>query len=164
MPTYFSFSVLLGTQNYTVLQANPTRVFVMSHVVISVECINCVKILLSGASEVEMRVGLDRVTVQEMSYGASLEQTSRLRSLLYHSTNMARDVVCSINPLNAELNSICHLLELLGAHHILHVSGLRVNVDHVGFVMGNVALGQVSLAVSVSFRCGTRTVKGRNKR
>ena len=32
-----------------------------------------------------------------------------------------------INPLNAELNPICHLLALLGAHHILHVSGLRVN-------------------------------------
>ena len=33
----------------------------------------------------------------------------------------------NINPLNAELNPICHLLALLGAHHILHVSGLRVN-------------------------------------
>jgi len=32
-----------------------------------------------------------------------------------------------INPLNAELNPICHLLALLGAHHIFHVSGLRVN-------------------------------------
>ena len=30
------------------------------------------------------------------------------------------------NPLNAKLNSICHPLALLGAHHILHVSGLRV--------------------------------------
>ena len=29
--------------------------------------------------------------------------------------------------LNAELNPICHLLALLGAHHILHVSGVRVN-------------------------------------
>ena len=28
--------------------------------------------------------------------------------------------------LNAELNPICHLLTLLGAHHIFHVSGLRV--------------------------------------
>jgi hypothetical protein len=27
-----------------------------------------------------------------------------------------------VNPLNAELNPICHLLALLGAHHILHVS------------------------------------------
>ena len=33
----------------------------------------------------------------------------------------------SLNPLNAELNPICHLLALLGAHDILHVSGLRVN-------------------------------------
>ena len=33
------------------------------------------------------------------------------------------------NPLNAELNPVCHLLELLGAHHIFHVSGLRVNID-----------------------------------
>ena len=30
------------------------------------------------------------------------------------------------NPLNAELNLICHLLALLGAHHILHVSKIRV--------------------------------------
>jgi hypothetical protein len=27
-----------------------------------------------------------------------------------------------INPLNAQLNPICPLLELFGAHHILHVS------------------------------------------
>jgi len=26
------------------------------------------------------------------------------------------------NPLNAELNPICNLLALLGAHHILHIS------------------------------------------
>ena len=31
------------------------------------------------------------------------------------------------NPLNAELNPICHLLALL-AHHILHVSRIRVNL------------------------------------
>ena len=34
----------------------------------------------------------------------------------------------SINPLNAELNPICHLRALLGAHHILHISRIRVNV------------------------------------
>jgi len=32
-----------------------------------------------------------------------------------------------INPLNAELNPICHLLALLGAHHILYLSRIRVN-------------------------------------
>ena len=31
------------------------------------------------------------------------------------------------NPLNAELNPICHLLALLEPHHILHVSKMRVN-------------------------------------
>jgi len=31
-----------------------------------------------------------------------------------------------LNPFNAELNLIFHLLALLGAHHILHVSRIRV--------------------------------------
>jgi hypothetical protein len=34
--------------------------------------------------------------------------------------------VLKVNRLNAELNPICHLLALLGAHHILHVSRIRV--------------------------------------
>ena len=32
----------------------------------------------------------------------------------------------SFNPLNPELNPICYLLALLGAHHFLHVSRIRV--------------------------------------
>jgi len=35
------------------------------------------------------------------------------------------------NPSNAKLNPICHLLALLGAHHILHVSRVRVKEDDV---------------------------------
>jgi hypothetical protein len=31
------------------------------------------------------------------------------------------------NPLNAKLNPICHLLEMLAAHPILHVSRIKVN-------------------------------------
>jgi len=31
-----------------------------------------------------------------------------------------------LNPSNAELNLVCHLLALLGAHHILHISRIRV--------------------------------------
>ena len=37
------------------------------------------------------------------------------------------------NPLNAKLNPICHLLALLEAHHILHISRIRVNI-----ALGNV--------------------------
>ena len=33
-----------------------------------------------------------------------------------------------INPLNAELNPIRHLLALVGARHIVHVSRIKVNV------------------------------------
>ena len=40
-----------------------------------------------------------------------------------HSPNFAR----AINPLNAELNPICHLLALLGGATIVVVSRLRVN-------------------------------------
>jgi hypothetical protein len=36
---------------------------------------------------------------------------------------------CEFNTLNAELNPICHLLALLGAHHILHVSRIRVKAQ-----------------------------------
>ena len=31
-----------------------------------------------------------------------------------------------VNPLNAELNPICHLLALLGVYHFLHISRIRV--------------------------------------
>jgi len=34
----------------------------------------------------------------------------------------------NVNPLNTKLNPICHLLALFGAHHILHISRIRVNV------------------------------------
>jgi hypothetical protein len=44
---------------------------------------------------------------------------SWIRSTFSHST--------SFNPLNAELNPICQLLTLLGAHCIHHVSRIRVN-------------------------------------
>ena len=40
------------------------------------------------------------------------------------------------NPLNAELNPICHLLALLEAHHILHVSRIRVN-NEIGDIYTN---------------------------
>jgi hypothetical protein len=36
-----------------------------------------------------------------------------------------------VNPLNAELNPICHLLALLRAHQILHVSRIRVKEDAI---------------------------------
>jgi hypothetical protein len=42
-------------------------------------------------------------------------------------TSRRKPEIALINPLNAKLIPICHLLALLGVHHILHVSGIRVN-------------------------------------
>jgi len=40
----------------------------------------------------------------------------------YHSN---QSIFSPFNPLNPELNPICYLLALLGAHHFLHVSRIR---------------------------------------
>jgi len=39
-----------------------------------------------------------------------------------------RSFSLSFNPLNPELNPICYLLALLGSHHFLHVSRIRVKL------------------------------------
>jgi len=50
---------------------------------------------------------------------AQVQCVGRIPSF-YYATNLSMTV--GFNPLNAELNPICPLLELFGAHHILHVS------------------------------------------
>jgi hypothetical protein len=49
-------------------------------------------------------------------------------SLLVSSLSLPDTTKKSINPLNAELNPICCLLALFGAHHFLHVSRIRVKI------------------------------------
>ena len=62
------------------------------------------------------------------------------------------------NPLNAELNPTCHLLALLGAHHIFHVSGLRVNfgfywciVTHTVCVLDIKVFAKAAHYIEISF-------------
>jgi hypothetical protein len=43
----------------------------------------------------------------------------------------------TFNPLIAELSPICHLRALLGAHHILHVSRIRVKGTNVELYRNN---------------------------
>ena len=57
----------------------------------------------------------------------------------------------NINPLNAELNPICHLLSLLGAHHIFHTSGLRVKIAFFN-VFNTTAKSTVGFVMSVCLR------------
>ena len=56
-----------------------------------------------------------------------------------------------INPLNTELNPFCHLLALLGAHHILHVSRVRVNTaDTTEYCAGKAKFWTASCHTSVT--------------
>jgi len=55
-----------------------------------------------------------------------------------------------INPLNAKLYPICHMLALLGAHHIFHVSGVRIKGAeqlHSNFRIFSCAWGTLCSAV-----------------
>ena len=45
----------------------------------------------------------------------------------------AHKLTNNLNPLNAKLNPICHLLALFEAHHILHVSRIRVKKQGKNF-------------------------------
>ena len=47
--------------------------------------------------------------------------------VLYHACDFFKASLI-FNPLNPELNPICYLLALLGAHNFLHVSGIRVKL------------------------------------
>ena len=48
-------------------------------------------------------------------------------SFIHHRRYIISVIESIVNPLNAKLNLICHLLALLGIRPVLHVSGVRVD-------------------------------------
>jgi hypothetical protein len=60
------------------------------------------------------------------------------------------------NPLNVELNPICHLLALLGAHPNLHISRIRVNIFRPRTGLGNILRMRAQTVDNLrnSFSCG----------
>ena len=72
------------------------------------------------------QTGEDRLSV--ISGGAFLVKTEKRKIQCIECQVGLLRTVMSLNPLNAELNPICYLLALLGAHHLLHVSGIRVKL------------------------------------
>jgi hypothetical protein len=61
--------------------------------------------------------------------GRGVNNSSPLRCGMLRNTGLVK-IMLTLNPLNTKLNPICHLLALLAAHHILHVSSMRVNTKH----------------------------------
>ena len=49
----------------------------------------------------------------------------------------------NIDPLNAKLNPICHLLILLRAHHMLHISRVRVNKKNYTICFHNFTISEL---------------------
>jgi len=58
--------------------------------------------------------------------GSSIEEEIQYRITLRNKAYYSDQFF--FNPLNPELNPICYLLALLGAHHFLHVSKIRVKL------------------------------------
>jgi len=79
--------------------------------------------------------------MQNWTYSALTETASSLFNALFRGrrgiagyirgiAGYRRGIAAHIlNPLNAELNPICHLLALLGTHHIFHINRIRVKLD-----------------------------------
>jgi hypothetical protein len=72
-----------------------------------------------------------------------------------------------VNPLNAELNPICYLLALLGAHHFLHISRIRIKSLTLRLLLSYIYIyiylqDISSLRVNTSAHCsGRKQVKGK---
>jgi len=64
-------------------------------------------------------------TCKEVSHSTF---TSRSTNHNLNTLNCKTQNPCSLNALKPELNPICYLLALLGAHHFLHVSRIRVKL------------------------------------
>jgi len=50
------------------------------------------------------------------------------KGVLYSGSKIYNHLTLNINPLKPELNPICYFQALLGAHHFLHVSRIRVKL------------------------------------
>jgi hypothetical protein len=83
-----------------------------------------------------LKIKLERHILNPYQYGMAGER-------------QGRGMLCVNPPLNAELNPSCHFLALLVAHHILHVSKIRVKIEKPDNVRINVTPRRVRLTIVV---------------
>jgi hypothetical protein len=77
---------------------------------------------------------------QHIAYGVDVLIFGQLVSAIEEVIQIkeaAVSTVLLINPLNTKLNPFYHLLALLGAHHILHISRVRVNASKAKYMNMN---------------------------
>jgi hypothetical protein len=78
---------------------------------------------------------------QHCTAGRSLVCAQKLLYTVYTYTL----IIWKFNPLNTELNPICHLLALVGAHHVLHVSRVWVKILNTLYLFINSRTCEVTL-------------------
>jgi len=81
----------------------------------------CYKTNISGCVNSEVDYFIDTNLMHNFSY-----KLHTIKFLYMFRASSAH--LQEVNPLNPELNPICYLLALLGAHHFLHVSRIRVKL------------------------------------
>ena len=91
------------------------------------------KIIILLQKNGEFDISVNRIERHLASKHYSMSWVTKLYMAKGHTPILrpgSRDTsYCKINPLNAELNPICHLLALLGCATIVVVSRLRVNME-----------------------------------
>ena len=81
----------------------------------------CTPVDVYSITALKRRIWLCMYVVRQKDLNALKRAVTTM--LIYY-----RKFTTSFNPLNPELNPICYLLALLGAHHFLHVSRIRVKL------------------------------------
>jgi len=96
--------------------------------------LNCTHQLLVYAEDIYILGGsvhtvkkAEALVVASKEIGLEVNGDKTEYMVMFADQNVGQSNIIKINPLNAELNPICYLLALLGAHHFLHVSRIRVN-------------------------------------
>jgi len=84
------------------------------------------RLVLDCMSELQSQCSLAIIAVHEKCQRTTSEK--QIYSVLFHEMRENNRPFYQINPLNPELNPICYLLALLGVHHFLHVSRIRVKL------------------------------------
>ena len=75
-------------------------------------------------------IGLNTISDKQITLKNSLKKSNEWKEQerMKHRRKESETLGRYFNPLNAELNPICHFLALLEVHPILHVSRVRVNI------------------------------------
>jgi len=121
----------------TAKMVEPTRVNVTSYLY----CLSCFNLLFKITLQLDMtnevkRASLNNQRICKIYIGfieTGLISKKNTADGSVHDkgsvkTEQQDTILISFNPLNPELNPICYLLALLGAHHFLHVSRIRVKL------------------------------------